>query len=75
MALIYASLQDKPSAPSEFPSPDATQPLDMTVRPTKQSLVTTVRKRLGRELTRDELMRLARAMQARQLQQRIYKPR
>ncbi|KAH9885268.1 HSP20-like chaperone [Cubamyces lactineus] len=47
----------------------------MTVRPTKQSLVTTVRKRLGRELTRDELMRLARAMQARQLQQRVYKPR
>ncbi|KAI0324010.1 HSP20-like chaperone [Cubamyces sp. BRFM 1775] len=47
----------------------------MTVRPTKQSLVTTVRKRLGRELTRDELYRLARAMQARQLQQRVYKPR
>ncbi|KAI0357813.1 HSP20-like chaperone [Trametes cingulata] len=47
----------------------------MTARTTKLLLVSAVKKRLGRELTRDELHRLARAMRLRQPQQRIYKPR
>ncbi|KAI0364200.1 hypothetical protein BV20DRAFT_1039525 [Pilatotrama ljubarskyi] len=47
----------------------------MTARPTKLKLVSAVQKRLGRDLTRDELLRLARAMSLRQSQQHIYKPR
>ncbi|KAI0768197.1 hypothetical protein BD413DRAFT_442945, partial [Trametes elegans] len=47
----------------------------MPVRPTKTKLVSAVRKRMGRDLSRDEAFRLARAMRAREIQQRIYKPR
>ncbi|KAI0634099.1 hypothetical protein C8Q77DRAFT_727149 [Trametes polyzona] len=52
----------------------------MTGRSTKTTkLVSAVRKRLGRELTRDEALRLAHALRRRQIQQqqqqRVYKPR
>ncbi|KAI9056443.1 hypothetical protein FKP32DRAFT_1615937 [Trametes sanguinea] len=47
----------------------------MTSRPTTPNIVAAIRKRMGRELTRDEMLRLARAMRIRQAQQRIYKPR
>ncbi|KAI0643871.1 hypothetical protein C8Q79DRAFT_914585 [Trametes meyenii] len=47
----------------------------MTARPTKSKLVSAVRKRLGRELSGDEVLMLARAMRVRQAEPRIYKPR
>ncbi|KAI8990732.1 hypothetical protein BD414DRAFT_484630 [Trametes punicea] len=47
----------------------------MTVRPSKPNLVLAVRKRVGRDLTGEEMLRIARAMRIRQAQRRIYKPR
>lgn len=48
----------------------------MTGRPTKTNkLVLAVKKRLGRDLTRDEALKLANAMRLRQMQERVYKPR
>ncbi|KAI0822427.1 hypothetical protein BC628DRAFT_1417729 [Trametes gibbosa] len=49
----------------------------MTGRPTKTTkLVLAATKRLGRDLTRDEALRLASALRVRQMQQqRVYKPR
>ncbi|EIW53516.1 uncharacterized protein TRAVEDRAFT_60922 [Trametes versicolor FP-101664 SS1] len=48
----------------------------MTGRPTKTNkLVLAVKKRLGRDLTRDEALKLANAMRLRQMQDRVYKPR
>ncbi|KAI0672436.1 hypothetical protein C8Q78DRAFT_970994 [Trametes maxima] len=47
----------------------------MTARPTKSKLVSAVKKRLGRELSGDEVLMLARAMRVRQAEPRIYKPR